>query len=413
MKLKVLRNREVKSIIFKVLAIEALLITVILVLFNMNNKKLIDKIVDNKANIVASILESHPEIENDIIKSILNEVRPENIEKGRDILKSYGYSEDMDILLEPIVNNYNKNNLLIFLGILVVMALLTILIIYFEMKRVYKKVNTAYTYVNNVLEDKNETLLDYEGEGEFPILANEINKMVSVIKNDNEIIHKEKEYLKEILTDISHQLKTPLTSITMLADILIQKENMPKERKLEFLEKILNQSEKMEWLIYNLLKLARLDAGTINFSKEKVNIDEVIKSSISLLETKILEKNILINIEGDTAYFIGDKEWTVEAVTNIIKNAIEHSKENSKIYIIKESSNVYTRLIVKDYGEGIDNKDLPNIFKRFYTSNKSPNSNSIGVGLAMAKSIIEKENGYIVVRSEKDKGSEFEITFIL
>lgn len=413
MKLKVLRNREVKSIIFKVLAIEALLITVILVLFNMNNKKLIDKIVDNKANIVASILESHPEIENDIIKSILNEVRPENIEKGRDILKSYGYSEDMDILLETIVNNYNKNNLLIFLGILVVMALLTILIIYFEMKRVYKKVNTAYTYVNNVLEDKNETLLDYEGEGEFPILANEINKMVSVIKNDNEIIHKEKEYLKEILTDISHQLKTPLTSITMLADILIQKENMPKERKLEFLEKILNQSEKMEWLIYNLLKLARLDAGTINFSKEKVNIDEVIKSSISLLETKILEKNILINIEGDTAYFIGDKEWTVEAVTNIIKNAIEHSKENSKIYIIKESSNVYTRLIVKDYGEGIDNKDLPNIFKRFYTSNKSPNSNSIGVGLAMAKSIIEKENGYIVVRSEKDKGSEFEITFIL
>lgn len=413
MKLKVLRNREVKSIIFKVLAIEALLITVILVLFNMNNKKLIDKIVDNKANIVASILESHPEIENDIIKSILNEVRLENIEKGRDILKSYGYSEDMDILLEPIANNYNKNNLLIFLGILVVMALLAILIIYFEMKRVYKKVNTAYTYVNNVLEDKNETLLDYEGEGEFPILANEINKMVSVIKNDNEIIHKEKEYLKEILTDISHQLKTPLTSITMLADILIQKENMPKERKLEFLEKILNQSEKMEWLIYNLLKLARLDAGTINFSKEKVNIDEVIKSSISLLETKILEKNILINIEGDTAYFIGDKEWTVEAVTNIIKNAIEHSKENSKIYIIKESSNVYTRLIVKDYGEGIDNKYLPNIFKRFYTSNKSPNSNSIGVGLAMAKSIIEKENGYIVVRSEKDKGSEFEITFIL
>ncbi len=412
MKVNVLRNKEIKAIIAKVVIIQLIFLAALLFLMKSDRDNVLQGVIDSKAQVIYEIIEKYPELEKEIAGLIVMEKSQEDIEKGREILSRYGYDIRMDYVLEPIVSEVERNRTVALIISITAMIILSLLVIYFEMKKVYIKVQEAYTYVDGVLKGDNLNSLDYEGEGEFPILANEINKMVSVIKKDNEIINSEKLYLKEILTDISHQLKTPLTSIKMLTDILIDKENMDKNKRIEFLNKVSIQSEKMEWLIYNLLKIARLDAGTIEFEKTIVSFDEVISVSLSLLDTKLGEKDIKLNIIGDNAKFIGDKEWTTEAITNILKNAIEHSKSQGEIIILKEESIVYSRLVIKDNGEGISKKDLPHIFKRFYTGTKSLKSESIGVGLAMTKSIIEKQNGYILVKSEVGMGTEFEITFI-
>ena len=412
MKVNVFRNKEAKALLIKLLILQGIIIMAIFFCIGINKRIVLEGVINSKAQIIGTILENHPELEAELLYSFRDEADENVAQKGKELLAKYGYDINMDYALEPILGDVWKSNLIIFACFGVILLLISAVIIYLELKKTYGKVNEAYTYVDDILKGEKATTLDYEGEGEFPILANEINKMVSVIKKDNEIINREKEYLKEILADISHQLKTPLTSITMLTDILIQKNNMDRQKQVEFLNKIYTQSEKMEWLIYNLLKIARLDAGSTEFEHKKVSLDTVINASIGLLEPKIMDKNIKLNIKGEDTYFIGDKEWSTEAITNILKNAIEHSFKDGEIEITKEDNAVFSRLIIRDNGEGISKKDLPNIFKRFYTGSKGSKPDSIGIGLAMAKSIIERQNGDILVKSKEGNGTEFKITFI-
>ncbi|MEG2739978.1 sensor histidine kinase [Clostridium sp.] len=412
MKINIFRNKEVTSILTKLFVIQIIFVSLIIVVMNFCKDDILKGVIDSKSQMVAALVEKHPELESEIVSIISEDGSIDDIKKGKEILSSYGYSEDMDYILEPIVYKAERSRSILTFILILIMISTSFLVIVINMKKIYIKVQNAYNYVDNILKGEKLETLDYEGEGEFPILANEINKMVSVIKNDNEMINKEKNYLKEILTDISHQMKTPLTSIKMITDILIDKDNISREKQLEFLSNISIQSDKMEWLIYNLLKMARLDSGSVIFKKDRVNLGDIINISISLLEPKIIEKEIQLNIIGKKATFVGDKEWTNEAITNILKNAIEHSNTNGKILISTEENKMYSRIVIKDNGEGIDKKDLANIFKRFYTGRKGLKSESIGVGLAMAKSIIESQGGYILVRSEKDVGTEFEITFI-
>ncbi|MGL4570553.1 MAG: sensor histidine kinase [Clostridium sp.] len=412
MKINIFRNKEVTSILTKLFVIQIIFVSLIILVMNFCKDDIFKGVIDSKSQMVAALVEKHPELESEIVSIISEDESIDDIKKGKEILSSYGYSEDMDYILEPIVYKAERSRSILIFILILIMISTSFLVIVINMKKIYIKVQNAYNYVDNILKGEKLETLDYEGEGEFPILANEINKMVSVIKNDNEIINKEKNYLKEILTDISHQMKTPLTSIKMITDILIDKDNISREKQLEFLSNISIQSDKMEWLIYNLLKMARLDSGSVVFKKDRVSLQEIINVSISLLEPKIIEKEIQLNIVGEKATFVGDKEWTNEAITNILKNAIEHSKTNGKILISTEENKMYSRIVIKDNGEGIDKKDLANIFKRFYTGKKGLKSESIGVGLAMTKSIIENQGGYILVRSEKGVGTEFEITFI-
>lgn len=410
MQMKVLKNKEAKNLIIKILVVQLIFICSILIVIKVNRQNTLQSIIDSKAQIVASIVDKHPQLEDEIVSVLINETSEDKVSKGQEILSGYGYNSDMDYRMDNQFQKIEKSYIVSLVLITLIMVVMCIIINY--MQNIYIKVESAYMYVDDVLRGDEVENLDYEGEGEFPILANEINKIVSVIKKDNEIINKEKIYLKEILADISHQLKTPLTSIKILTDILIDKEEMDKTKRIEFLNKVSIQSEKMEWLIYSLLKIARLEAGTFEFSKNNVGIGEIIGNSKGILEPIIQKKNIKLNIIGDKVNFICDKEWTTEAVTNIIKNAIEHSYKDSEISITTESNLLFTRLIIKDNGEGISKEDLPHIFKRFYKGKRSSKSESIGIGLALAKSIIEKQDGYVLVRSELGKGTEFELTFI-
>lgn len=212
--------------------------------------------------------------------------------------------------------------------------------------------------------------------------------------------------------DISHQLKTPLTSITIMLDNLKDNPNMDENTKQKFIFEISKQIDWINWLVISMLKLSKLDANVVQFYEEKINLKKLINEIIKNLEIPIEIKNQQIIIEGDeNASFTGDYKWQQEAVTNIIKNCIEHNKENGKIYIKYEENTLFTKITIRDEGEGISKKDLKHIFERFYKGQNS-SENSVGIGLALAKNIIEKNNGMISCKSELDRGTEFVIKYM-
>ncbi len=411
MRLKVLRNSEAKSILFKFILVQIIIISLLIIWSNINRRLIIEDIVNSKIEIAAIILEKNPELEYEIGNIVTGNPSEESYSSAKEILKKQGYDYSIGTHLDNTLKSINTRTTIVFMMITVISILIGLAILYRELQKIYLNVSKANEYIDDVLRGDLNNELDYEGEGDFPTLANELNKMVSVIKKDNEIIVKEKENMKEFLTDVSHQLKTPLTSITMITDLLISKGNISKEKQMEFLRNVEVQSDRMNWLIYNLLKIARLDAGTIELVKEKVNINEFFKSIEESLKVLMDERKVKINIEESNISFNCDRKWTAEAIGNIVKNSIEHSNEGDTVDITIEDTLVYTRIMIKDYGNGIAKEDLPNVFKRFY-SRKTTESNNIGVGLSMAKSIIEKQDGYVTVKSEEGVGTIFEITFI-
>ena len=201
-----------------------------------------------------------------------------------------------------------------------------------------------------------------------------------------------------------------MTSLIILNDLMY--EDLPTETKIEFLDKIKSQLTRMEWLIKSMLKLSKVEAKVIDFKNEKVNINELIRKSVQPSLIPIELKNIDLTIFGnEEAYYNGDINWSTEALVNVIKNCVEHTPVNGTIKINFEQNPLYSEIVIKDSGEGIDKKDLPNVFKRFYKGKSSSKEDSVGIGLAMAKSIIESQHGDIYVKSEKNKGAEFHIIF--
>lgn len=275
-------------------------------------------------------------------------------------------------------------------------------------KKRYDKINKLNNYLSLICSGNYNLDISDNTEGELSILKNNIFKVMVLLNSQNDMLKKDKVYLADSLADISHQLKTPLTSMTIMTDLI--RNESDEEKKLEFLSVIDSQLEKMRWLILNLLKLSKLDADTAEFKKEKTAISDVVHSSIKqfLVMLEIKEIELDTNIRDFT--FIGDEKWSVEAVENIIKNCIEHSRKNGRIEIFTESTTVYDSLVIKDNGTGISPKDAPHIFERFYHGESSA-SDSVGIGLALAKAVFEKENAVISFKSKEGEGTQFEIKF--
>ncbi|WAA12857.1 HAMP domain-containing sensor histidine kinase [Fervidibacillus halotolerans] len=247
-------------------------------------------------------------------------------------------------------------------------------------------------------------------EGELSILKNEIYKVTQMLSEKSIDLQQEKTKLTDAISDISHQLKTPLTSMMMMTDLL-KRPNLPDKKKEEFLHQMQTQINRLEWLVSSLLKLAKIDAGTVPFKKEKIPVQTVINKAIEPIEIQmeIKEQSLSINGEED-AYFYGDSKWTIEAITNIVKNCIEHTPKGGKISISFLENALFTQITIADNGIGIPKEDLPHIFKRFYKG-KNTSDESVGIGLALARSIIDNQNGDIEVESEVGKGTTFKIKF--
>ena len=245
-------------------------------------------------------------------------------------------------------------------------------------------------------------------EGEMSILKNNLYKIMTLLKTQNEQLNTDKLYLANSLADISHQLKTPLTSMMVMSDLL--KDEKDEGKRNEFLSIIETQLDKMKWLITNLLKISKLDAGATEFKHEKFNIAPILEKSLKQFYVTCDVREIEIVNEINDFEFVGDENWTGEAIENIIKNCIEHTNNNGKLRFFSQKTNVYNSLFIQDNGCGITKEDLPHIFERFYHG-KNSSSESVGIGLALAKTVLEKEKGDIIVNSELGKGSIFELRF--
>lgn len=361
---------------------------------------------DNYNSIVSSIFNKYPDLEEDVMDSLIH---PISTEDGERILQKYGLN-DIDGYeymgtLKDLKWQMVYHTLLI--GIVFIFVLLFIYL--YDKRKEYLRIEQIQDYFNRVLKgDYSIDIREYK-ESEFSSLKNDIYKVTNLLKEKENYSSHEKKHLASVLSDISHQLKTPLTSMYVINDIL-ENDDIDYEKKKEMLSKNRAQLERIEWLVTSLLKLSRLDSGMVTLKQENVFVYELLERAISPLRIPIELKEQNIIIEGDNNICISvDEKWTVEALVNIIKNAYEHTPVAGTITISYTENPIYTEIKIQDTGEGISSKDLPHIFERFYHGNT--NKESIGIGLNMAKSIIEKQNGYIKVESQKKVGTTFILQF--
>lgn len=407
--MRILSNPEIKKYNISIIAL--FLITIILSIFiNTLNLNIIKAdVIQNNQAIVGNIVSKYPELEKDIVSVITQAKNKENTDLGAKVLQKYNYDSSTNLSQEPIVQNniYKMLKINILFITFVFLCLITISFYFFI--KIYRDIKDMTDYVYHSSEGREYEMKNKNQEGQIGLLKTEIMKMTTVLKEKVALLHSEKIFLNDTISDISHQLKTPMTSLMLLTDLMYN--DLDKEKKIEFLDRTNAQLSRMDWLIKSMLKLSKLEAKVIDFKTDKVNINELIKRSISPLLVPIELRNISLNINGDKeASYTGDIEWSSEALSNIIKNCIEHTKEGGTLDITYEENPIYSEIIIKDNGEGIDKDDIQNIFKRFYKG-KNSKSDSVGIGLAMAKSIIESQNGDIYVKSKKNRGSEFHITF--
>ena len=234
-----------------------------------------------------------------------------------------------------------------------------------------------------------------------------------MLKEAAENSKQDKVKLKEALSDISHQLKTPLTSINIMLDNILDNPNMDNKTKTEFIQNIKREIININFLIQEILKLSKFDANVIEFANKQVYVSDIIRLAISNVEMLAEIKNI--NIEFETisnGKIICDLKWQAEAIANVLKNCLEHSPNNSTITIKIDYNKIYNKITIIDYGDGIDKKDLPHIFKRYYKA-KNSSKESVGIGLSLAKSIINKNKGTITVESKKGEYTIFVIKYYI
>ncbi|GGF98871.1 hypothetical protein GCM10010913_20780 [Paenibacillus aceti] len=247
-------------------------------------------------------------------------------------------------------------------------------------------------------------------EGELSILKNEIYKVTLRLSEQSTLLQQDKLRLTDAISDISHQLKTPLTSMLVMVDLLSHPE-LPDAKRTEFTNNIRIQLERIEWLITSLLKLSKIDAGAIQFKKEPVRVEQLLHKALGPLLIPIDIKELSLEIHGDPeAAFTGDLNWMTEALINLLKNAVEHTNDGGRITIQYEENPLFTVIEIADNGQGIAKEDLPYIFRRFYKG-KNAGDSSVGIGLAMSHSIITSQDGTLDVSSLPGEGTRFRINF--
>nr|WP_304214838.1 HAMP domain-containing sensor histidine kinase [Fredinandcohnia onubensis] len=270
----------------------------------------------------------------------------------------------------------------------------------------YREIEKLSGYLRKITSGDYSLDIRDNHEGELSILKSDIYKVTLKLSEHSALLQQDKLNLTNAISDISHQLKTPLTSMMVMADLLGDAK-LDNAKRVEFTDNIRIQLERIEWLVSSLLKLSKIDAGTVSFKKDRVFVSELIERAIQpvLVPMDIKQQNL--HIEGDKEVsFIGDFNWAAEALINILKNCVEHTPEGGKISISFSENALYTEIRILDNGKGIAKEDLPYIFKRFYKG-KNAGEDSVGIGLAMAHSIINSQQGDIEVKSGKEEGTQF------
>lgn len=359
---------------------------------------------DSINSIIYEVTLKYPDInEYDLIEVL------DSNKNSDDILSKYGINDKNSSIIEN--DKLFKKYIIIDLLVLVVIILVIYLFFIINKFKRTKKINKIIELISKI--NRRNFAIDVEDytEDELSALKQEIYKTSLMLRSEADNSLKDKLNLKDSLSDISHQLKTPLTSITIMIDNILDNEEMDIKTRRKFLINIKREIININFLVQNLLKISKFDANVIKFNKEEVFIKDIVNEAIKKVSALSELKGISIKVSGDkNATIICDFMWEVEAISNIIKNSIEHINSDGFVEINYTKNKVYSRILIRDNGIGIDSDDLPYIFDRFYKG-KNTNRDSVGIGLALSKSIIEKDNGSVSVKSTPNIGTIFTIKF--
>lgn len=387
---------ELKKYIISTLIVFICLFILFLFL-NIYEYKTYTKNFNNKISAIINVIKKdYPKItDKEIIEIINNDTL-----KTNDFFNKYGIDVNNKSILIKNDRDYRKFLAINLSFLTITVVILLIIYIRYNYKK-EKDIKDIIRCIEQINKKNYEIQIDSISEDELSILKNEIYKTTIMLKEAAENSSKDKLNLKKSLEDISHQLKTPLTSILVMLDNIIEDSNMEEKIRNDFIVDIKRNVLNINFLVQSLLKLSKFDANAIHFVKQENDLKTIIEESIKNVSTlcDLRNINIKLNIKENSKIICDDK-WQIEALTNIIKNAIEHSKNNSNIIINIENNNVYSMIEVIDFGEGIAKKDIKHIFERFYKC-KNTKTDSIGIGLALAKTIIEEDKGTISVESNK------------
>ncbi len=290
----------------------------------------------------------------------------------------------------------------------VIGLIISIILIYLFFRYKYLKFsNKIVTSIDNFINEKyeedniNKETLDSK-------IESKLYKLSEVVKGKNEKTNKAKVEIEQMVSDITHQVKTPISNIRMYSDTIINN-NLSKEQENEFLNIISNQVDKLEFLMDSLTKMSRLETNMIVLNKESSKFMDCIEKAKEQVKPLAESKNIEIRITGENCIVQYDKKWTLEAICNLLENAIKYTNKNGKIIINLEKLETFLKIDIIDNGIGIDEENINNIFKRFFRERKVNNIEGVGIGLYLSKNIIESQNGYIKVKSKVDEGSTFSV----
>lgn len=391
------KKKYSKLIMFTLITFGIIILLTVMLYYQVN-KNYNNKIV----NIISIIKEKYPEIKDDEIFDILkNNVKTNTFNR---------YSFDLDgILLIKENKTIFVSYFIILLFIYLIICLVYLTIIINNDKRKEKEINEVIKIIEEINNKNYSFKMKDINEEDLSLLKNEIYKTTIMLNEISEISKKDKKELEESLEDISHQLKTPLTSILIMIDTLLDDEDMDQNTREDFLRNMKREVMNINFLVKSILKLSRLDTNTVKFISKKESVKEIVNEAI--LNVSLLSdlKNVKIETNLSDSFINCDYKWQIEALTNILKNSVEHSYENNKVLIESSENNAYVKITIKDFGTGIAKEDINHIFERFYKG-KDYDYDSIGIGLALSKSIIEKQNGKISVESSDD-GTTFTIKY--
>lgn len=359
----------------------------------------------DRSNIIGNLANSN-KIEEAELMLIIKDNAETNQTLGENILAKYGYSQNLFSWKDytRFVFIIALSGLIIFIGI----------VISKRKKENSRKsrIDELTSYLESVNTGKGYGLV--KKEDEYSMLEDEIYKTVMELYTEKEKSLKEKDTLQSNLADISHQIKTPITAMMMMVELLEQ--SLENEAEALYANQVKNQLTRLNYLVTSLLTLSKLDAAVVNLEKKDVAISNLILRTAELVEPIVAAKNqniVICNKDIDTdmqTTFIGDLEWSIEALINIIKNCSQHTPEGGKISIEYSQNPIFIELTIEDTGEGFKREDLPYIFKRFYRG-KNARKDSVGIGLSLAKEIIEKQGGDISAENKELGGARFIIKF--
>ena len=411
--MRLFKNKEAKLIVItSFITFLVFLVVFIFVTYNWFND-INKKYINQNIALVAAIIENNPELEEEIVPIITKGNINKYYSSENNILDKYYYNENLNSIKNPILKDSYSNFKLTIILLWGVFFLVVIVLIFKIISPIFNNIKKLGERADEMVEGNfNSNEIKFE-EGDFYVFYNKFTHMGERLESALKDLQDEKINLKDIINDISHQLKTPLSALIAYNDILKNHENMDVETKSKFIEMTSEQLDRMDWLITTLLKYARIESNAVSYNKEMIPLSESIRYAIAPLKLSADNKNQNIELDiNSEGYYFHDKKWIAESLSNIIKNAIEHTDINGKIKITLEETPMSISITISDNGEGIEKTELKNIFKRFYKGKNSINPKSIGIGLSLSKKIIEAHGGSITAESDLGKGTSFNIIFL-